>query len=313
MLNAVFLDAATFGDDADFSALTNLPLSWQFHAVTSPAEVVERCQDCEVVISNKVVLNADTLAQLPKLKFIGVAATGMNNIDLAAAEKHGIKVQNVSGYAGTSLAQHVFALLTLVTNQLHKYAEDNRSQGDKNWSQSPHFCRLDYPIRELGSLTLGIVGGGVLGSTVAKVADALGMTVIYAGRKGERQVADNRVPWDDFLAKADVISLHCPLTADNAKLFSTAEFAAMKNDAIFINTARGGLVDEAALLEALDKGDIAAACLDVLSVEPPPKDHILLANPRPNLYISPHNAWASRAARQRLLGILAGHIKAFLN
>jgi glycerate dehydrogenase len=305
----VFLDLASIHPaDLDISGLQNILPEWQLRDSTRADEVAAVIKDAEVVVVNKVVLNAENLSSAHNLKLICAAATGVNNIDLAEAKNRGIVVCNARAYATASVVQHVFALLLSLTTKLEQYQQD---VFNGNWSRSEFFCLLDHPVRELQGLTLGIVGYGELGQAVAGVAHAFGMKVLIA----KRDAGDNRagrLDLDVLLPQVDVLSLHCPLTADNRGLIGAAEIALMKPDAVLINTARGGLVDEAALLEALQQGRIGGAGLDVIEREPPPSDYPLLQQRLPNLIITPHTAWSSRNARQNVLHEIVFNIEAFL-
>ncbi|WP_111655502.1 D-2-hydroxyacid dehydrogenase [Isoalcanivorax indicus] len=311
----VFLDTATMGpEDLDFSGLrealtgpdNSLP-EWRFHDQTAPAQVAARIAEADVVVTNKVVLDAGLVAGAPRLKLICVSATGTNNVDLDAAAARGIPVCNVRDYAGASLAQHTLALMLGLATRWHDYQADVRAGV---WSQSPTFCLMHRPVMELAGKTLGIVGYGTLGRAVATLAQAFGMQVkVAASLRPGASVEPGRVPLDVLLAEVDVLSLHCPLTDDTRHLIGAAQLAAMKPEAFLINTARGALIDEAALASALRQGEIAGAALDVLGQEPPPADHVLLAPDIPNLIITPHNAWISRECRQRLLEGVADNIR----
>jgi glycerate dehydrogenase len=281
---------------------------WQLCDNTRGDEVAAVLADAEVAVVNKVVLNADNLSSAKKLKLICAAATGVNNIDLRAAKKLNIAVCNARGYATASVVQHVFALLLSLTTRLAEYQQDVYN-GD--WSRSEFFSLLNYPVRELRGLSLGIVGYGELGRAVASVAQAFGMKILIAKRDADDTRAD-RLDLHTLLPQVDVLSLHCPLTADNRGLIGAREIALMKNDAVLINTARGALVDEAALLEALQQGRIGGAGLDVIEREPPPSDYPLLQQRLPNLIVTPHTAWSSRDARQRVVHEIALNIDAFM-
>lgn len=281
----------------------SLPV-WQLYDRTLPAQVLERLKDAEVAVTNKVVIDAAAMDSLPALKLICVSATGTNNVDLHSARRHGVVVCNVRDYAAASLAQHVMALLLGLATRWHEYAQD---VADGAWSRSPMFCLMHRPVMELAGKTLGIIGYGVLGREVARLAAAFGMTVLVSDslRSGVAAQAD-RVPLKALLQQSDVVSLHCPLDAGTQQLVNDDFLATMKPGALLINSARGGLVDEAALKRALLGGRLAGAALDVLSTEPPPADHPLLDPAIPNLIITPHNAWISRECRQRLLdGVVA--------
>ncbi|MCC1496927.1 D-2-hydroxyacid dehydrogenase [Alcanivorax sp. 1008] len=277
---------------------------WQLFAGTSPEDTAARIAGCQVVVTNKVVIDRAAMHACADLKLICVSATGTNNVDLQAATERGIVVCNVRDYAAASLAQHVFALLLALATRWHQYAADVQAG---EWSRSPMFCLMHRPVMELAGKTFGVIGYGVLGREVARLAQAFGMRVLVSDslRPGVASQPD-RVPLATLLRESDVISLHCPLDKATAQLVNKDFLAAMKPGAVLINTARGGLVDEAALKQALLDGQLAGAALDVLSVEPPPADHLLLDAAIPNLIITPHNAWVSRECRQRLLdGVVA--------
>lgn len=308
-MRGVFLDTLTMKpEELDTSALENALEHWDFFATTSPDETAARIASADVVITNKVVLDRALIESAPSLKLICVCATGTNNIDLGAAAEKNIPVKNVTGYTGSSLAQHTIALLLALATRWHQYADDVKNG---RWSQSPIFCRLDYPVMELAGKALGIIGYGDLGQKVAQLGEALGMRVLVAqSATGEQK--PGRVSVEQLVAESDVISLHCPLTEQNKQMVNREFLAAMKDSAFLINTARGGLVDETALAEALRNGVIAGAALDVLSVEPPPANHPLLESDIPNLIITPHNAWISRESRQRLLDGVVNNIQGWL-
>jgi len=305
-MRGVFLDTLTMKpEELETSALKASLPHWDFYETTSAEETAARIADADVVITNKVVLDRALIDTAPRLKLICVCATGTNNIELDAAAEKNIPVKNVAGYTGMSLAQHTIALLLALATHWHRYAEDVK-QG--RWSESPVFCRLDYPVMELDGKTLGIIGYGDLGQKVAHLAEAFGMRVLVA-ESFSGEAKPGRVPQAQLLAESDAISLHCPLTEQTDQLVNGDFLRAMKPGAVLLNTARGGLVDEAALASALKSGTIAGAALDVLSVEPPPADHPLLAADIPNLIITPHNAWISRESRQRLLDGVVKNIR----
>lgn len=305
---AVFLDFASLKPaDLDLSGLQALPLDLQLHEHTDAGGTIERLQNASIAISNKVVIDAAVMAACPALKLIAVTATGINNIDKAEADTRGIAVRNVTGYGTQAVAQHTFALMLSLCNRLADYSRDAING---RWSQSPSFCLSDYPVRDLAGSTLGIIGYGELGRELARLATAFGMQVLVA--EGEGGPATGRTPLPEVLRRADIISLHGLLTQRTEKLINAERLAQMKRGAFLINTARGGLVDEAALLSALKSGQLGGAALDVLSVEPPPADHPLLASDIPNLLITPHSAWISRGARQRLLDATVANIRHFI-
>ncbi len=305
---AAFLDVATV-DCSDLSRddLLATARHWEFHDYTSPTEIAGRIVDAQVVVSNKAVIDARAMAAATDLKLICVAATGTNNVDLEAARASGIAVANVSGYATPSVVQHVFTLILSLSTSFVDY-RSAVARGD--WQRAPAFCLLDYPIRELSGLVLGVVGYGELGRGVADLARAFGMEVLVAQRPGGAP-ADGRVPLDDLLSRSDVISLHVPLAENTRHLIGARELRLMKPDALLINTARGGIVDEQALVDALRGGRLGGAGVDVLSVEPPRDGNVLLDKEVPNLIVTPHVAWATQSSRQRLLDEVAANIVAF--
>jgi len=306
---AVFLDfASVHPADLDVSPLHRVMPDWQLRDNTRSDQVAAVLADADVAVVNKVVLNADNLAAAKNLKLICAAATGVNNIDLVAAKNLDITVCNARGYATASVVQHVFAMLLALTTRLEEYQRDVYS-GD--WSRSEFFSLLNHPVRELQGLVMGIVGYGELGRAVASMAQAFGMKILVA-RRNAADCRPDRLDLHTLLPQVDVLSLHCPLTAENAGLIGATEIELMKHDAVLINTARGGLVDEAALLAALQQGRLAAAGIDVIEREPPPPDYPLLQQRLPNLIVTPHTAWSSRNARQRVLHEIALNIEAFV-
>jgi glycerate dehydrogenase len=282
---------------------------WQEYPRTGPDEVLERIKDATIVIVNKVVLSGDLLARLPKLKLIAEAATGTDNIDLAWCRQHNLPVTNIRGYAAQTVPEHVMMMVLALRRQLLAYRADLAAG---KWQRSPQFCFFDHPIRDLHGSTLGIIGHGSLGQGVARLAEAFGMRVIWGERRGAAGVRDGYVPFAQLLAEADVISLHCPLNEQTRGMIGAAELSAMKRDTILINTARGGLVDEAALAAALKEGRIAGAGFDVLSKEPPRDGNPLLELDLPNFILMPHVAWASDKAMQALADQLIDNVEAFM-
>jgi len=276
---------------------------------TPAAEVIERLQDADAALTNKVPLTAEVFASCPKLRYVGVMATGYNIIDVEAARKAGVTVANVPGYGTDSVAQTVFALLLEITHQIGHHAARVAEGG---WVKSPDFSFWDFPLRELAGQTLGIVGFGEIGQAVGRIAHAFGMKVIYHTRtkKEFEEYPVRHVGLPELFREADVVSLHCPLTPATKHLVSWPLLQTMKSSAILINTARGPLLNEADVARALRENVIAWAGLDVLSAEPPPADNPLLAAPR--CFIVPHIAWASVAARRRLLHEVVGNFRAFL-
>jgi glycerate dehydrogenase len=282
---------------------------WQEYPRTGPDEAFERVKDATIIIANKVVLSGDLLARLPNLKLIAEAATGTDNIDLAWCRQHNLPVTNIRGYAAQTVPEHVMMMVLALRRQLLAYRVDLAAG---KWQRSPQFCFFDHPIRDLDGSTLALIGRGSLGQGVARLAKAFGMRVIWGERKGAVGVRDGYVSFAKLLAEADIISLHCPLNAETRGMIGDAELSAMKRDAILINTARGGLVDEAALAAALKEGRIGGAGFDVLSKEPPCDGNPLLELNLPNFILMPHVAWASDKAMQALADQLIGNIEAFM-
>lgn len=277
---------------------------------THPVDTVECCRGAVAVLTNKVVLSADVIAQLPELKYIGVLATGYNVVDLEAAHQQGIVVTNIPAYSTMSVAQMVFAHILNVTMHVDHYAVENRNG---RWSRSEDFCWMDTPVVELSGKILGIVGLGNIGSAVARIANAFGMEVMAVTSK-EQPLLPNyikKVTTDELLHTSDFISLHCPLTESTRGLICRESIAKMKPGVVIINTGRGPLVNEQDMAEALQQGSVGAFCADVLAQEPPAANHPLSGSPR--AYITPHIAWASREARMRLIHIAAANLEAFLN
>jgi glycerate dehydrogenase len=308
-MKAAFLDFATMGPGLDIDAMRALLPELVVFDVTDSNQVAERIQDAEFVLTNKVRLNEELLKGSPSLRFVGLTATGTDNVDLVTAKQSGIAVCNIRAYCTQSIAEHVFGCLLNLTHNLAQY---NAAVRAGEWQQSADFCLLNFPIRELSAMTLGIIGYGNLGKGVANLARAFGTEVLISARPDANTVDEGRTAFDEVLRRSDVISLHCPLTDVTLGLFGEAEFKKMKSDAILINTARGGLVDSAALVSALNNGDIGAAALDVLPQEPPVDGNPLLDYNRPNLLVTPHIAWGSNEARQAAIDQLAASIAAFL-
>ena len=306
---AVFLDHSSLDlGDLDLSSLRGCFDSLQLYPATAPHEVVERLQGVGVVISNKVALDAATLAACPDLKLILVAATGTNNVDLQAARAQGIVVSNCQGYGTPSVAQHTLALLLALATRLPDY---QRAVADGKWAQAKQFCLLDFPIVELEGKTLGLLGHGELGGAVARLAEAFGMRVL-AGQLPGRPARDDRLSLDELLPQVDALTLHCPLNDSTRHMLGATELALLKPGAFVINTARGGLIDEQALADALRSGHLGGAATDVLSVEPPVHGNPLLAPDIPRLIVTPHSAWGAVEARQRIVGQLTENAQAFL-
>ena len=310
-MNGVILDLDSIGPtDLDLTPLYELPVQWTVYPHCKASQVSERISSADIVLTNKTAIRAPEMVQAKNLKFISLFATGTDVIDLTGASKKNIVVSNAIGYGTASVVQHVWSLILALTTNLK---EHSKASIDGRWSNSRFFCLLDSPVQELDGKVLGIIGAGELGLGVAKIAEAFGMKVIFAalpGRSHSNQ--DNRMPFGALLKEADILSLHCPLTAETAKLISADELGSMKESALLINTARGGLIDEKALKDALTNGVIAGAAVDVLSVEPPSDGNLLIDSDIPNLIVTPHVAWVARESRQRLVNQVAENIKGFL-
>jgi glycerate dehydrogenase len=302
----VFLDRSTLQAQVRRPAFEH---AWQEHAVSNPGELEERLRDATIAITNKVPLRADTLQRLPKLRLIAVAATGHDVIDIAHCRAQGIAVANIRDYAVHTVPEHAFALITALRRNLLAYRQDVENG---RWQQIDQFCFFDHPIRDLHGATLGIIGEGVLGQGTANIGRAFGMKVLFADHAPPKAEGVVFTPFADVLAQSDVISLHVPLTPETRNMIGVEQFRRMKRTAILINTARGGLVDERALVQALTEGLIAGAGFDVLSKEPPKEGNPLLELRLPNFILTPHVAWASDGAMQFLADQLIDNIEAFV-
>lgn len=299
----VFLDRESVGANV---RKPDFPHSYkEYEATWTPEEIVDRLKDATIAIINKVPMRAEMLKQLPKLKLIAVAATGTDVVDKAYCKEAGIAVVNIRNYAFNTVPEHVVALMFALRRNLLAYVEDVRAG---RWGKVNQFCFFDHPIRDIAGSTMGVVGFGAIGRAVAKRAECLGMKVL------PYDIVDvpGRVDFDTILRESDIITLHMPLTPETKNMIGAAEFKKMKPTAILINTARGGLVDEAALAEALKNGTIAGAGFDVLTKEPPKEGNILLDPTIPNLIVTPHVAWASQEAMQILADQLIDNIEAFV-
>ena len=307
-MRGVFLDAGTLVQSAmDMTPVESAAIDWGYYDATPQAVVPERITDADIVITNKVVLDEKALAAAKRLKLVCIAATGTNNVDLEAAKRRGITVCNVRGYATPSVVEHVFTLLLALMRHLAEYHQAVQAG---RWQKSVHFSFIDYPIHELHGKLMGIVGYGELGQAVERIAVAFGMRVLIADRIGSEPRA-GRVPLSELLPQVDVLTLHCPLSNETRGLLGAKELRAMKRGAMLINTSRGGLVDELALLEVLRSRHLGGAGVDVL-IQEPPLDNPLLGTDIPNLIVTPHIAWASREARQRLVNEVGENIQAYL-
>ncbi len=308
-MKAVFLDYATMGPDLDLTALQGQFSEFELFDDSGDDEIAARIKNAEFVFTNKIRLTNELLSEAKKLRFIGLTATGTDNIDLKTANEHGIAVANIRAYCTQSVVEHVMGTLLMLSHSLNRYDAAVKA-GD--WNEAGQFCMLNYPIRQLSGMTLGIVGYGSLGQGVATAARTFGMNVIVAARPGSSEVAADRVAFSELLASSDVISLHCPLTDDTRNLMNETTIAAMKPGAMLINTARGALVDAGALVAALRSGHIAGAAIDVLAQEPPVDGNVLLEYGSENLIITPHIAWATDRARQNAIDELAANAAAFV-
>ncbi len=308
MTKIVFLDRDTIGPAVTITR-PEFPHEWVEYGKTPEADVAERIRDADIVITNKAPVREASIKTAQKLKMIAVAATGYDVIDLAFAKEHGIVVSNVRGYAVNTVPEHTFALIFALRRSIVGFREDVIAG---EWQRANQFCFFNHPIRDLSNSTIGIFGGGALGQSVARIAEALGMKVMFAGRKGAGDVPEGYKPFETVLEEADIITLHMPLKPETRDLIGITEFRRMKKHPLIINTARGGLVNEADLVTALDEGLIAGAGFDVLTKEPPAADNPLLTIlDRPNVILTPHVAWASDEAMQALWAQVIGHVENF--
>lgn len=308
-MRAVFLDRSTIDNAIDLTPIEAQIDNVTYFEHTTKDKIIYRAQFAEIIISNKVVLDSETLVQLPKLQLICVAATGTNNVDLEAAKRLGIAVCNVSSYSTTAVAQYVFALLLEAMQKTSQHIVSTR-QG--HWQNSPIFCHISAPINELAGKKLAIIGYGEIAQSVAKIAQAFAMQVLVAERQGSTQIRDGRVSFEQAMATADIITLHCPQTPATENMINSKSLALTKKGVILVNTARGGLVNSRDLLSALKTKHIGYAILDVLEQEPPPKDHPLINANLDNLLLTAHIAWGSLQAQSRLIAGIANNINSYL-
>ncbi|MGX2948602.1 2-hydroxyacid dehydrogenase [Frederiksenia canicola] len=311
MINIVFLDRTGIPASHNIPRPT-FPHNWVEYDRTSADETFERAKDADIVVTSKVIFNRELMEKLPKLKLIAITATGTNNVDLIAAKELGITVKNVTGYSSVTVPEHVLGMIFALKHSLIGYHRD-QIMSDR-WATCGQFCYTDYPITDVRGATLGVFGKGCLGTEVGRLAELLGMNVLYAEHRNATQVRDGYTPFEDVLKQADIVTLHCPLTETTQNLINAETLAMMKPTAYLINTGRGPLVDEVALLNALENGIIAGAALDVLVKEPPEKDNPLMqaAKRLPNLLITPHVAWASDSAVTTLVNKVAQNIEEFV-
>jgi len=277
--------------------------------VTPPAEVAGRIADAEIVITNKVPVRGTDIASAPRLRLIAIAATGYDNIDLPACAARGVAVSNIRNYAVNTVPEHTFALIFALRRSVVAYRQ---SVAAGVWQRSGQFCYFDYPINDLAGATLGVIGDGALGQSVAAIGRSLGMRVLFSAYKGVAGMGPLYTPFEEVLRTSDIITLHCPLLPATRNMIAAPEFARMERRPLIINTARGGLVDESALAEALTRGQISGAGFDVVTTEPPPAEHpFMRLLDRPNFILTPHVAWASREAIQGLADQLTENIELF--
>ncbi|KZC86066.1 glycerate dehydrogenase [Neisseria flavescens] len=299
----------------DRDTLVNRPFDFDFphtlssYSTTEAHETLERIRGADIVITNKVVISAQAFAENPQLKLVAVTATGVNNVDVEAAKQNGTAVCNIRAYGNESVAEHAFMMMITLMRNLPAYQRDVAAG---LWENSPFFCHLGAPMRDLNGKTLAIFGRGNIGKTLATYAQAFKMNVVFAEHKNAQNVRDGYVSFDEAIRSADVVSLNCPLTPQTANMIGEAELQQMKPGAILINCGRGGLVDEAALVAALKYGQIGGAGFDVLTQEPPRDGNPLLKARLPNLIVTPHIAWASQEAANRLFDILLDNINRFV-
>ena len=310
-MNIVFLDSTGIPASHRIPSFS-FPHQLTEYAHTAAEQVLERAKDADIIITSKVILNHEILSQLPKLKLIAVTATGTNNIDLMAAKALGITVKNVTGYSSVTVPEHVIGMIYALKHRLIDYHRDQLLT--ERWATCGQFCYVDYPISDVQGSTLGIIGRGCIGNEVARLAQAVGMRVLFAEHQHAITIREGYTAFDEVLKQADVISLHCPLTPQTEQLINAKTLALMKPNACLINTGRGGLINEADLLQALQSGKLAGAALDALVKEPPASDDVLwlAAKTQPNLLITPHVAWASDSALTTLVNKVAQNIEEFV-
>lgn len=310
-MNIVFLDSTGIPASHRIPSFS-FPHQLTEYAHTAAEQILARAKDADIIITSKVILNHEILSQLPKLKLIAVTATGTNNIDLVAAEALGITVKNVTGYSSVTVPEHVIGMIYALKHRLIDYHRDQLLT--ERWATCGQFCYVDYPISDVQGSILGIIGRGCIGNEVARLAQAVGMRVLFAEHQHATTIREGYTAFDEVLEQADVISLHCPLTPQTEQLINAKTLALMKPNACLINTGRGGLINEADLLQALQSGKLAGAALDVLVKEPPASDDALwlAAKTQPNLLITPHVAWASDSALTTLVNKVAQNIEEFV-
>ena len=309
-MQAVFLDKGTFSDNVDLPAPAGVT-DYITYDDTPPELIVERCQNADIIFTNKVQINAEVIAKLPKLKLIQLTATGMNNVDQDACTKHGIALYNVAGYAVKSVPEHTFML---ILNAMRAGTYYHNKVTDGTWADNGNFCLLDIPLIDLEAKTLGIIGIGTIGKRVTDIARAFGMTVLWAERQGCAPRNDDYTAFDEVLARADVISLHCPLNEATQHLINKDTLAKMSKKPLLINVARGGVVDSKALADAINNKQILGYGSDVFEQEPiAANDPLLALGEHPRVIFSPHNAWGSKSAQETLWQMLSKQVSDFIN
>ncbi|MBS6284768.1 2-hydroxyacid dehydrogenase [Haemophilus parainfluenzae] len=309
-MNIVFLDSTAIPKHIPIPR-PSFPHNWVEYEYTSAKQTIERAKDADIIITSKVILSREVLQQLPKLKLIALTATGTNNVDLDAAKELGVTVKNVTGYSATTVPEHVLGMIFALKHSLAGWLRD---QMEAKWAESKQFCYFDYPITDVRGSTLGVFGKGCLGTEVGRLANAVGMKVLYAEHKDATVCREGYTPFEEVLRQADIVTLHCPLTETTKNLMNADTLSQMKKGAFLINTGRGPLIDELALVDALKTGHLGGAALDVMVKEPPEKDNslILAAKTMPNLIITPHIAWASDSAVTTLVGKVMQNIEEFI-
>ena len=309
-MQAVFLDRGTFSDNVDLPAPAGVT-DYITYDDTPPELIIERCQNADIIFTNKVQINAEVIAKLPKLKLIQLTATGMNNVDQDACTKHGIALYNVAGYAVKSVPEHTFMLML---NAMRAGIYYHNKVTDGTWADNGNFCLLDIPLIDLEEKTLGIIGIGTIGKRVTDIARAFGMTVLWAERQGCAPRNDDYTAFDEVLARADVISLHCPLNEATQHLINKDTLEKMSKKPLLINVARGGIVDSKALADAINNEQILGYGSDVFEQEPiADNDPLLALGEHPRVIFSPHNAWGSKSAQETLWQMLSKQVSDFIS
>ncbi|MDO4896043.1 MAG: D-2-hydroxyacid dehydrogenase [Moraxella sp.] len=309
-MKAVFLDQATFSCEVRLTTPDGVREFICFDSTpNNPDIIAERTHDADIIIVNKVIIGRDVIARLPKLKLIQLTATGMDNVDKSACDEFGVLLYNVVGYSTDSVPEHTFMLMLSAMRAVKTY---HTQATDGTWQASGKFCLLDTPILDLAGKTLGIIGKGAIGQKVGRIATAFGMTVLYAERQGKPPRDDSHTAFDDVLARSDVISLNCPLTADTHHLINDATIAKMTKRPLIINVARGAVVDSHAIVQALADDKILGYATDVLEQEPPTDEPLFALKDHPRVLITPHNAWGSLNAQQRMWDIVCHQVSDFI-